>query len=158
MKIWKYAKCGKRAHKKKLNSKNKKNSGTVKDQLKLPWSKRKKTITFKTETFLHLIWNVIWNIPVGIYLLKVNNKNTRTMCEICSKSTIKAGTRTKKKILKIPFYFCLIEKHAIPTTTKNNLRSFWLSTDVNRWNKIYPNIHSSSSYNVFSNVLLICYF
>ena len=23
--------------------------------------------------------------PVGIYLLKVNNKNTRTRCEICSK-------------------------------------------------------------------------
>ena len=28
-------------------------------------------------------------IPVGIYLLKVNNRNTRTRCEICSKLTIK---------------------------------------------------------------------
>ena len=27
--------------------------------------------------------------PVGIYLLKVTNKNTRTRCEICSKLTIK---------------------------------------------------------------------
>ena len=27
--------------------------------------------------------------PVGIYLLKVNNKNTRTRCEICSKLTKK---------------------------------------------------------------------
>ena len=27
--------------------------------------------------------------PVGIYLLKVNNRNTRTKCEICSKFTIK---------------------------------------------------------------------
>ena len=27
--------------------------------------------------------------PVGIYLLKVNNRNTRTRCEICSKLTIK---------------------------------------------------------------------
>ena len=26
---------------------------------------------------------------VGIYLLKVNNRNTRTRCEICSKLTIK---------------------------------------------------------------------
>ena len=26
--------------------------------------------------------------PVGIYLLKVNNRNTRTRCEICSKLTI----------------------------------------------------------------------
>ena len=27
--------------------------------------------------------------PVGIYLLKVNDGNTRTRCEICSKPTIK---------------------------------------------------------------------
>ena len=27
--------------------------------------------------------------PTGIYLFKVNNRNTRTMCEICSKLTIK---------------------------------------------------------------------
>ena len=27
--------------------------------------------------------------PVGIYLLKVNNRNTRTRCQICSKLTIK---------------------------------------------------------------------
>ena len=28
-------------------------------------------------------------LPVGIYLFKINNGNTRTMCEICSKLTIK---------------------------------------------------------------------
>ena len=28
-------------------------------------------------------------IPAGIYLLKVNNRNARTRCEICSKLTIK---------------------------------------------------------------------
>ena len=28
-------------------------------------------------------------IPVRIYMLKVNNRNTRTWCEICSKLTIK---------------------------------------------------------------------
>ena len=28
-------------------------------------------------------------IPVGIYLLKVNNRNIRTRCKICSKLTIK---------------------------------------------------------------------
>ena len=27
-------------------------------------------------------------IPAGIYLLKVNKRNTRTRCEICSKLTI----------------------------------------------------------------------
>ena len=28
------------------------------------------------------------SLPAGIYLLKVNNRNTRTKCEICSKLTI----------------------------------------------------------------------
>ena len=32
-------------------------------------------------------------IPVGIYLLKVNNRNTRTRCEICSKLTINTTER-----------------------------------------------------------------
>ena len=31
--------------------------------------------------------------PVGIYLLKVNNRDTRTRCEICSKLTIKTPER-----------------------------------------------------------------
>ena len=31
--------------------------------------------------------------PVGIYLLKLNSRNTRTRCEICSKSTIKKPER-----------------------------------------------------------------
>ena len=29
--------------------------------------------------------------PAGIYLLKVNSRNTRTRCEICSKLTIKTS-------------------------------------------------------------------
>ena len=32
-------------------------------------------------------------IPAGIYLLIVNNRNTRTRCEICSKLTIKTLER-----------------------------------------------------------------
>ena len=31
--------------------------------------------------------------PVGIYLFKVNNRNTRARCEICSKLTIKTPER-----------------------------------------------------------------
>ena len=31
--------------------------------------------------------------PTGIYLLKDNNRNTRTRCEICSKLTIKIPKR-----------------------------------------------------------------
>ena len=32
-------------------------------------------------------------IPAGIYLFKVNNRNTRTRCKICSKLTIKTPER-----------------------------------------------------------------
>ena len=31
--------------------------------------------------------------PAGIYLLKINKRNTRTRCEICSKLTIKTPER-----------------------------------------------------------------
>ena len=33
------------------------------------------------------------NYPAAIYLLKVNTRNTRTRCEMCSKLTIKAPER-----------------------------------------------------------------
>ena len=36
---------------------------------------------------------MICKLPAGIYLLKVNNRNTRTRCEICSKLTIKKPER-----------------------------------------------------------------
>ena len=32
-------------------------------------------------------------IPVGIYMFKVNNRNTRIRCEICSKLTLKTQER-----------------------------------------------------------------
>ena len=39
-----------------------------------------------------MIARIIYN-PTGIYMLKVNNRNTRTRCEICSKLTIKTPER-----------------------------------------------------------------
>ena len=36
--------------------------------------------------------------PAGIYLLKVNNRNTRTRCEICSKLTIKTPEQGVKYV------------------------------------------------------------
>ena len=41
--------------------------------------------------------------PVGIYLLKVNNRNTRTSCEICSKLTIKIPYRWIKLLIWVGF-------------------------------------------------------
>ena len=51
---------------------------------------------FVVETFFVDIMRMICHIDfntVGIYLLKVYNRNTRTRCEICSKLTIKTSER-----------------------------------------------------------------
>ena len=45
-------------------------------------------------TYFYMSKNIIsdiktYFIPVGIYLLKVNNRSARTRCEICSKLTVK---------------------------------------------------------------------
>ena len=53
-------------------------------------------------------------IPVGIYLLKVNNRNIRTLCEICSKPTIKTSTGIPTGIC-ITTYDLLLQK--CPDTT-----------------------------------------
>ena len=69
----------------------------------------------QSECFIQYFGNIFWkclsrfrsNVPIyfndfqysagstpaGIYLLKVDNKNTRTSCEICSKLTIKTPER-----------------------------------------------------------------
>ena len=47
--------------------------------------------------------------PVGIYLLKVNNRNTRTRCEICSKLTIKIPEqRQNRHISHLVLVFLLL--------------------------------------------------
>ena len=41
------------------------------------------------------------NFPANIYLFKVNNRNTRKMCELCSKLIIKT---TKRRDVILVFY------------------------------------------------------
>ena len=38
-------------------------------------------------------YNPLISLPAGNYMFKVNNRNTRTRCEICSKLTIKTPER-----------------------------------------------------------------
>ena len=40
-----------------------------------------------------MIGTLSYLFPPGIYLFKVNNRNTRTRCAICSKLTIKTSER-----------------------------------------------------------------
>ena len=42
-------------------------------------------------------WPCISNKPANIYLFKVNNRNTRKKCEICSKLTIKTPERRHRR-------------------------------------------------------------
>ena len=52
---------------------------------------------WKSESRPHFSrWSTI--LPVGIYLLRVNNRNTRTSCEICSKLTIKTPERRQCRL------------------------------------------------------------
>ena len=43
----------------------------------------------------------------GIYLFKVNNRNTRTRCEICSKLTIKPGVFMVSLLLTLNIFHTL---------------------------------------------------
>ena len=44
------------------------------------------------KTFTRLI-NCLWHSPPDVFIFKVNNRNTRTRCEICSKLTLKTPDR-----------------------------------------------------------------
>ena len=54
----------------------------------------------RTESIIS-VWQVIHfstRFPDGICLVKVNNRNNRTMCEICSKSTKKTLAKLKERL------------------------------------------------------------
>ena len=49
-------------------------------------------INIQSDTFI-VNFEQIWCNPAGSYMFKVNNRNTRTRCEVCSKLTIKTPER-----------------------------------------------------------------
>ena len=57
---------------------------------------------FKLRYFLKLgrfekfLRNFEKQLPVGIYIFKVNNRNTKTRCEICSKLTVKTSEQRQR--------------------------------------------------------------
>ena len=64
------------------------------------WETKKKKLSFRKKYIKNFLWetsrfslHVLLPIPAGIYPLKVNNRNTRTRCEICSKLTINTPER-----------------------------------------------------------------
>ena len=65
---------------------------------KLDYEKNNCTDQSKSELLL------VYNHPDCIFLLKVNNRNTRARCEICSKWTIKTPKRHQKLTFLTPWY------------------------------------------------------
>ena len=51
------------------------------------------TLIAEFSIFKKAFLDNVHNIPGGNYMFKVNNRNTRTRCEICSKLTIKTAER-----------------------------------------------------------------
>ena len=58
------------------------------------------------------------NFPAGVYLLKVNKRNTRTKCEICSKLPIKKPERFQLCV-GVMNCFHLIRRKKLITPTHN---------------------------------------
>ena len=69
----------------------------------------------KSSSFRFILLGFIRTIdynPTGIYLFKVNNRNTRTMCEICSWLTIKTPERRQWRVL-VPLLLTLHRCHLL---------------------------------------------
>ena len=75
--------------------------------------------------------------PNGIYLLKVNKRNTRTRCEICSKLTIKTP-----------------ERHRWLNVLSNNSTNFCLASLFPFFSQCYLIIHFPSK-RKFTNFLFL---
>ena len=57
----------------------------------------------------NIIQQVHDDYPVSIFMFKVNNRNTRTRCEICSKLT---KTPERRQALYIPLYVLILPNFA----------------------------------------------
>ena len=84
--------------------------------------------------------------PAGKYVFKVNNRNTRTRCEICSKITIKKPERRQQRpYLQHPF---------TRTRSYSKLFNWWLSISLNSLfhGREYQSCSSNSEV-IFNNLL-----
>ena len=68
--------------------------------------------------------------PAGNYLLKVNNRNTRTRCEICSKLTIKTPERRHWQMISFNVK-SLFTNVSLNDTMDILLRNIYLDKEIN---------------------------
>ena len=83
-------------------------------------------------------------IPAGNYIFKVNNRNTRARCEICSKITIKNNARRRSGVFVVNF-----ELWAGKCQFGLLFTSIWLIFSV--WNIHFTIFHQSSAGLCFFN-------
>ena len=61
--------------------------------------KSKRIVYSLDYIMIYLCYDHLWvydNFPAYIYLFKMSNRNTRKMCETCSKLTIKTSKRRRE--------------------------------------------------------------
>ena len=77
--------------------------------------------------------------PAGNCVFKVNNRNTRTRCEICSKLTIKTPERRQCRLGNLPRYKKTFNKDTTSNTklTENNHEKTESFLVILLWNFIY---------------------
>ena len=78
-----------------------------------------KNIQRNVEVFLACFLNVFNHIPADLYLLKVNNRNIRKMCKICTK------LRKEEKILGVIIDNKLRFKSHIKNLCKKSSQKIW---------------------------------
>ena len=89
------------------------------------------------------------HLPVDIYLLKVNNTNTRTRCEICSKLTIK--TPERRRTTPMASFWCLYRSSRPEVFGKKvALRNFPKFTGKHLCQSLYNFIKKDTLAQVFS--------
>ena len=120
---------------------------------------------FCFESNSQMIWNYLsssryW-FPANIYLCKVNNKNTRKKCEICSKLTIKRPQRRQWRrsgvfidnFEHISYFFQVLLLHCWPSTSKCWLSYYqWLCSPIVRNSEAYLEASPTSAMELFSEI------
>ena len=72
-------------------------------------------------------------IPVGIHLLKVNNRNTRTRCEMCSKLTIKKQSWYRSGVFIVNFRTYLKPCSTVSVVNFEQVNHFLMEVTCTKW-------------------------